>query len=217
MAVSDVDVVNMALGHLGDRAGVQSISPTDGTTQSQYAAQFYAQARDYLLERFAWKFATRRESAALRSDISYGPWPYVYAEPNNVLRVLACLPTGYSTDQDGVEFDTESDASGQGLILAKTEIEHIRSVYRITDPGRFSPGFVETLSWFLASILAGPIVKGETGRAESVRCLQASQIAFASATGLSAAQSKITLSFTPSFIVARGQSGDITGDAEISR
>ncbi|QNH91696.1 hypothetical protein SR18_gp045c [Caulobacter phage SR18] len=217
MAVSDTDIVNLALSHLGDKAGVSSIAPTDGTMQSQYAALFYAQGRDYLLERFPWKFATRRESPALRSDLSFSAWPYVYNEPNNVLRVLAALPEGYTSDQQGVEFDTESDSSGQALIMSKVPLDVVRSIYRITDPGRFSPGFVEAFSWFLASVLAGPIVKGETGRAESVRCLQAAQVAFAGATGLSASQSKLTLSFTPSFIQARGQTGDITGDAEISR
>jgi hypothetical protein len=52
---------------------------------------------------------------------------------------------------------------------------------------------VEALSWFLAVRLAGPIIKGETGRQEALRCLQYASLAFESATGLSAKQAKKAL------------------------
>ena len=36
----------------------------------------------------------------------------------------------------------------------------------------FSPLFVLTLSWNLASMLAGPVIKGDQGAAEAKRCIQ---------------------------------------------
>ena len=42
----------------------------------------------------------------------------------------------------------------------------------ITDPSLFSPLFVSTLSWHLASMLAGPVIKGDQGMAEAKRSTQ---------------------------------------------
>ena len=42
----------------------------------------------------------------------------------------------------------------------------------ITDSTLFPPLFINTLSWHLASMLAGPIIKGDQGMAESKRCTQ---------------------------------------------
>ena len=42
----------------------------------------------------------------------------------------------------------------------------------VTDTTTFSPLFVVTLSWHLASMLAGPIIKGDQGAAEAIRCTQ---------------------------------------------
>ncbi|CAB4198779.1 hypothetical protein UFOVP1324_6 [uncultured Caudovirales phage] len=204
MAASDVDIVNMALGHIGDRANVSAISPSDGSAQADAAARVYAHIRDWLLERFPWKFALRRSTLAERSDITMGSWDHIYAEPNNCLRVIGILPSGYSSDDSVVDFDTETDETGQGLILTDAEDATARYVARITDPGKFTPGFTETFSWFLAASLAGPIVKGETGRTEALRCIQMASLAFASAAGLSANQAKRRLDHIPDFIAARG-------------
>lgn len=211
MAGSDVDIVNMALAHIGDKATVTSISPSDGSVQADIAARVYAQVRDWLLERFAWKFARRRATLAELSTVM-GSWDHVYAEPNNCLRLLSVLPTGYTSDDAGVEFDTETDDNGQGLILTDAQNATVLYLARVTDPGKFTPGFTEALSWYLAASFAGPIIKGETGRQEAVRCLQIAAAAFESATGLSARQSKKTLQHIPSFIAARGANTDGMND-----
>jgi hypothetical protein len=92
MAGSDVDIVNMALGHLGDRANVAAISPSDGSRPGRRRRPRLRPDRDWLLERFAWKFAKRRATLAER-DLTVGSWDHVYAEPNNCLRILAVLPS----------------------------------------------------------------------------------------------------------------------------
>lgn len=205
MAASDVDIVNMALSHLGDAANVSSIIPSDGSVQADHAARTYAQTRDWLLERFSWKFALRRATLAERSDIDISSWLHVYAEPATCIRLLTILPTGYASDDQGMEFDTETDEDGAGIILTNAEDATARFIARVTDPARFSPGFTETFSWALAAVLAGPIIKGETGRTEALRCIQMAQATFSSATGLSANQAKRTLDFVPSSIAARGE------------
>lgn len=216
MASSDVDIVNLALSHIGDRANVTALVPPDGTVQSEHAARFYAQMRDQLLERFPWKFAKTRATLAERSLV-IPSWKHAYAEPNNCVRVLAVLPSGYTADNQGVGFDTEVDSTGQGLVLTNAASATALYISRVTDASRFSPGFVDTLSWVLAAALAGPLIKGETGRQEAVRCMQMAGAAFASATGLSANQAKTRLDFIPSGIASRGGAGegqfsDVIGD-----
>lgn len=218
MASSDVDIGNMALAHIGDEALVTSITPSDGTVQGDHLNRVYVQVRDWLLERFAWKFATTRATLALRSDIDYSPaWTYVYAEPNNCLRMLSLLPSGYSSDDEGANFDTEVDSTGQGLILTNTEDATARYITRVSDPARFTPGFTEAFTWFLAAALAGPIIKGETGRQEALRCWQVGATQFASATGLSANQARRTLDHIPAFMQARGSYDAQNERAEIIR
>ena len=41
----------------------------------------------------------------------------------------------------------------------------------VTDSTKFSPLFVQCLSWHLASMLAGPVIKGDAGAAEAKRCM----------------------------------------------
>lgn len=201
---SEVDIVNLALSHLGDGANVSSISPSDGSTQADHAERFYAHIRDALLERFAWKFALRRATLAERADIAIPSWDHVYDEPNDCLRLLAILPGSYTADNQGAAFDTETDEDGAKIILTSAADATARFIARVEDTSKFSPSFIETLSWLLAAALAGPIIKGETGRQEAIRCLQAGTMAFAGATGLSANQSRTSLDFVPSIIAARG-------------
>ena len=56
---SEVDICNLALGHLGDNATVSSISPPEGSAQAEHCARFYPIARDALLEMHNWNFAMR--------------------------------------------------------------------------------------------------------------------------------------------------------------
>ena len=58
------------------------------------------------------------------------------------------------------------------LIYTNQENAMLRYQAFITDPSLFSPLFVITLSWHLASMLAGPVIKGDQGAAEAKRCTQ---------------------------------------------
>jgi hypothetical protein len=48
----------------------------------------------------------------------------------------------------------------------------LRYTAYVKDTTQFSPLFVMSLSWYLASMLAGPIIKGDAGAAEAKRCTQ---------------------------------------------
>jgi hypothetical protein len=206
MATTDVDLANLALSHLGDDATVSQLDPPEGSVQAEHCARFLPIVRGILLELHPWKFATRRVIPALRADLANSAWGYVYQEPNGMIRVLSVLPEGYTRDSDGgaVAFDCESDDEGNGLILTNTPNATVRGIFSVVDPVRFSPLFTDALSWLLASYIAGPLLKGETGAAEAVRCWQVFLQMFARATGSNANQAHHQLQHLVPWIADRG-------------
>jgi hypothetical protein len=195
--VSEVDIANLALAHLGDDATVASIDPPEGSVQAEHCARFYPMARDALLEMHPWNFATRRIAGAEVTPLDTG-WQYAYAMPSNALNVFAVLPPGALDDynsplptstvtlSDGSlaspmpwnsltqpqPFAVETNEDGDTIIVTNQESAVLRYVLRVTDTAKFSPLFTTALTWLLASYLAGPVIKGEEGRAEAKRCLQ---------------------------------------------
>jgi hypothetical protein len=181
---SEVDICNMALGHLGDDATVASLDPPEGSAQAEHCARFYPIARDLLLDAHRWSFATRRAALALLATTPPSPWRYAYAQPSDALNLISVLdptapddnsvgmvaygtygctpftPTGQYTPQP---FVTEVDASGNPVIYTNQASAVLRYTGRVTDPTKFSPTFIQGLAMMLASLLAGPVLKGTEG------------------------------------------------------
>ena len=188
---SEVDICNLALGHLGDTATVASLDPPEGSAQAEHCARFYPIARDTLLEMHSWNFNTKRAQLAQLGS-GWPEWDYAYAPPADAITILAVMPpsstddyTDFSTvvNYNGAEYNRtvgyvpqpysyEVNESGAKVIYTDQETAVARYTARITDTTKFSPLFVNVLSWYLASMLAGPILKGDVGAAEAKRCLQ---------------------------------------------
>lgn len=194
---SVVDICNLALAHLGDAATVASIDPPEGSAQAEHCQRFYPIARDSLLELHSWNFAATRASLALLTN-TMPEWTYIYAAPNDMLQAIAVLPPeasddysarimptdayGYTTIQNlpfnwagtysPQPFAMETLANGTQIICTDQQNATLRYTRLVTDTTQFTPLFVMTLSWHLASMLAGPILKGDVGAAEAKRCAQ---------------------------------------------
>jgi hypothetical protein len=189
---SIVDICNLALAHLGDDATVSSIDPPEGSAQAEQCKRFYAIARDTLLQMHSWSFATKRaELAEVTNEAT--SWLYAYALPNNCMVPVSVIASD-ANDDYSVRFASgeyvywspvvsagqyspqpyavEVDVLGNKVIYTNQEGAVLRYQAAVTDPTRFDPLFVLTLSWHLASMLAGPILKGEVGSAESKKCTQ---------------------------------------------
>ena len=199
---SVVDICNLALSHLGDTATVASIDPPEGSSQAEHCARFYPAARDALLEIFNWNFATRRATLALLTADSWD-WAYAYAKPADALKMLAVLPAGASSDAEGAEYDIETDTDGATVILTDSEDASLRYIAYVTDTTKFPPLFVMALSWQLASMLAGPILKGDAGAAEAKRCAGLAQAYLAQAAQSDANQRKVRPVHNPAWMAAR--------------
>lgn len=199
---SEVDICNLALGHIGDSATVSSINPPEGSAQAEHCSRFYPMARDSLLEMHNWGFATKRTNLALLTS-NFSEWKYCYAIPTDAVNLLAVLssaatddysvPLQYSASVMGVPiamggvyepqpYTAEALDDGTEVIYTNQDAAMLRYTSLISDTSKFSPLFVESLSWLLASYLAGPVIKGDAGAAESKRCMQAFLLAYGKAT-----------------------------------
>ncbi|HEX7011598.1 MAG TPA: hypothetical protein VF161_02575 [Steroidobacteraceae bacterium] len=159
---SPVDICKLALGHLGDGTNIESISPPDGTRQAELCAQFYPVARDTLLE-FGWSFNTRRAALALLEVPVPDGWLYAYALPASCMKPLEVRSPLSRDDLDTEDFITESLDDSSRVIYTNAPEAQLKFLVRVTDTTRWTPGFIYALSWLLASLLAGPLLKGRAG------------------------------------------------------
>lgn len=191
---SVVDICNLALAHLGDTATVASIDPPEGSAQAEHCQRFYPIARDTLLEMHSWSFATKRSTGAQIENV-WPMWQYAYAMPVDAHHIIAVLPpdatddystnflpstypdyyTNYSPSIAAGQyvpqkFSIETGDDGSEVILTNQQQAVFRYEFIATDPTKFSPLFTLALSWHLASMLAGPVIKGDQGAAEAKRC-----------------------------------------------
>ena len=214
---SDVDICNIALSYLGDTATVSSLNPPEGSAQSQHCARFYPFARDSLLEMHSWGFATKRVKLALLSTAD-AEWTYAYAQPNDAVNIIAVIdPTAIDDySQSSINsaiapggsyvpqpFSCEIDATGAQIILTNQALAELRYTALVTDSASFSPLFNITLAWFLASMLAGPLIKGAEGAAESKRCMGMMKEILSNAIESDASQRRIDINQKVSWISKR--------------
>lgn len=211
---SEVDICNLALSHLGDEATVASIDPPEGSPQAGYCARFYPTARDALLEMHAWGFALRRVQLALLSN-KWSSWQFAYARPSDTLKLLAVMPPGMPDDFDTLPvgalssihgaqpYSAEVDAGGRSVIYTDQADAVLRYTALVKDTTKFSPLFVMALSWHLASLLAGPILKGDVGAAEGKRCAAVMQQYLTQAITSDANQRRVASSATAPWIAGR--------------
>lgn len=188
---SEVDICNLALALLGDAANVASIDPPEGSAQAAHCARFYPVARDAVLEVHNWKFITRRTSLAALSAPPFN-WQFAYAEPSGALRIISILPSGGASTDASAPFETMGDESGNALILTDAESATALYTVRVTDTTKFPPLVVDAITRLLAAYLAGPVLKGDVGIAESKAQLQLFRVALSLATASDANQRRMT-------------------------
>jgi hypothetical protein len=208
---SDIDICNLALAHLGDNASVASIDPPEGSAQAEHCARFYPIARDSLIEMHSWNFCTRRIALTLLTATN-DQWLYVYAVPNMMANAIAVIPptadddynipapSSYDNNYYGADiipnsgtysqqaYAIETLSTGAKVICTNQEDAVLRYTQYITDTTKFPSAFVLSLSWLLASMLAGPVIKGDVGAAEGKRCYQMFLTHFAAVVTADAAQ-----------------------------
>jgi len=220
---SEIDVVNTALGHIGDEAIVTAIDPPDGSVQAMHAARFYPIARDALLEMHPWRCCTRRANLAKLSISPPIGWAFAYALPNLCVRPIAvlmpnALPDLFSTVNTNIltpaasdtlnsqDFVVESLDDGSSVVYTNTDSAQMIFQIGVTDLNKFTPLMVLALGRFLASFLAGPIIKGTDGTGvakEQLKIFHDFDLPRAKESDANARQSNPYNNSTPASIAAR--------------
>lgn len=196
--VSDVDICNLALGLIGDTARVTNISPPDSSTQAYLCSKFYPIALRSTLEMHNWAFATRRSACSSVTPPAHedehdhtstnfetcdcSEWRYYYQLPRHFLKAIAVYEENSESDYtEGKEFSVQLDSTG--VLRLYTNVENAVMLYTeyVVETHRFPPLFQAAVAWHLASLLAGPIIRGDAGSAEAKRCQQMMQLYLAKA------------------------------------
>lgn len=212
---SVVDICNLALSHLGDRATLASIDPPEGSAQADHCARFWPIARDEAISQFDWGFASRSAETALLADLVQDDsrWRYAYARPADYLvaRELT-YPNGEITvwDHNSPLFEEGTLADGTPVLFAATDLAALRYTRRVADASRYPPLFVSAVSYLLASYLAGPVVKGRSGVGMADKMMAMWRAKLGEAETLDANQRHSTTRFTPAAVRARGAMGHTT-------
>ena len=141
-------------------ATISSVDPPEGSIYAQQCALFYPQAMGELLESHPWGFVTRWVQLALLADPHPG-FAGVFALPDDCLKVWAVRE-----HPEGPLIDFERQAGAADTVLC-TQTATCHALYtRMTRiPQLLPPLFKSALAHLLASMLAGSIIKGDTGAA----------------------------------------------------
>lgn len=223
---SVVDICNLALSYLGDEATVTAIDPIpDGSAQAALCARFYPISRNSLLEMHSWGFATVRFSMSELSSASVPPqWQHAYAIPSDAINLLAVIDSAAGSDYSVAiptpfippgtinanignftpqPFVAETLLDGTQVIFTNQENAMLLYTRLVTDATKFTPLFTEALAWLLASKLAGPILKGATGRDEAKRCVSEFRAVFGRATASDANQRRLNVAPNTNWLASR--------------
>lgn len=210
----EVSISNLSLSHLGERASVSNLTPPEGSAFAPQCAAWLPIARRAMMEMHDWNFATRRAAGTLMTEVPLNGWQYAYAKPNKAIRVFRVLPAqtdgdvrsshqnryaaqnvyGYLNNQLATvtaprEFKIETLSNGTEVIYTNEPDAVLCFTVDVTDYSKYSPLAELTLSHILASFLAGPILKGATGRTEAKAQLQVAMSYMARAASSDASQS----------------------------
>lgn len=203
---SEVDISNLALSLLGQRAEVIAIAPPDGSAEAQLCGRFYPMARDEMLEVHPWTFAMRRLAMApLTNDRP--SWAYAYQIPSDCLKPRSVLQNYACDDAVTEDFIVETSDTGTKVLYTNCPEATLRYTRSVTDTTRFTPMFVAALGRLLATKMAGAIIKGSEGMqvAQSHTKLFVIEVAAAKADDANTGSRENQFrDFTPSAVRARG-------------
>jgi hypothetical protein len=210
-----VDICNTALSAIGERARVTAIDPPDGSAEAAACTREYALAVAELLELHNWNFVTKKEELTVVNedpdDTDDPAWLYRYVIPDGMSRAISVLQ-----DDVGDDYVVAGVVSPQNFhiklsvedeeqrIYTNVEDAWLRFTVYTQDPNQFSVLFNTALTWLLASKLAGAIVGGDQGFAQSQRCLQQFSIYLAEARTKDSRERKVTPESVPAWMKARG-------------
>lgn len=163
---SVVSICNLALSNIG-KDNIQSL--TDAGAEARACSQFYEQTRDVLLQGYPWGFAGVTVGLAEIASDRLGKWSKAYQRPTDCLKARWVRPEYFEhemapTDQEELAIPYDIDGAA---IYCNLSPAFLRYTSRLTDPTKFTPLFVDALSWHLSVRLAMPLTRDPKVRSDA--------------------------------------------------
>jgi hypothetical protein len=154
---TDTDIANMALSRMGTRATIADL--TENSTEARQINLWYATVRDEIQSLIDWNF-NRVSLALAASGTPPARWASSYAYPSDCLRMRRLDFGGASWVCGSPATGFEIASNGSATFLYCNE-DQVSAVYaqRVTDPARFTPGFVLAFVDCLAASVAHAITQ----------------------------------------------------------
>lgn len=161
---SQVDIYNMALGHIGTRTTVAAIN--EKSTEAKKLSLYYDTSVVSVLAAHDWAFAKR--SIAMSATGTPPPgWIYQYTYPNSCVKVRKII--GPTRTGDPIPFEiAHSDINDAKVILTDQPGAEVWYTKLITNTELFPAKFVEALAAKLASNVAMPITRKRAVRDDAI-------------------------------------------------
>lgn len=150
---STVEICNKALRKLGE--GTRIASLTEGTAPAVLCNDAFPSARDGLLRRRIWPFATRRAGLARLATAPAFGFAHAYQLPGDWLATLGAWDN--AAMQGRLDYRVE-----HGVLLSDAEAVFLLYTARVTDSNRFDPLFAEALALTLALEIADPLAASQS-------------------------------------------------------
>ncbi len=167
------------------------------------------------------------------TQTSCGTWRFAFGVPSNMIRALAVIPALAESDTEmwfgpivpefgfnppypqgyvpvpgqptymPQPFAMETLPTGQKILLTNLCDPVLRFTSLVEDTTKFSPLFTVALSYLLASMIAGPLIKGDAGAQMGQQMLQALEAYLLRASSSNANQQRVPI--TPAVSWMRGR------------
>lgn len=164
---SIVSICNLGLSNLG-KENIGAL--TEASAEARACNQFYEHTRDTLLQSYPYRFAGKTLSLASVTNDKPGAWLYAYRRPNDCLKVrwirreYATVDLCPQTMQEEIANPYEIEGE---TIYCNLSPAFLRYTFKLIDPTKYSPLFVDALSWHLSVRLAMPLTRDPKVRADA--------------------------------------------------
>lgn len=152
--ISEVQIGNLALGHLGTRTTIQSL--TEESVEAAAINLWYDFVRRQLLSDGHWSFARKRVTLASHSeDPPENIWAYRYQYPADCIEIRRIENEYVNSNDDNIPYEVEMDSTEDSRSIL-TDMDDAAIVYTFdqTNPETYSPMFVNAMAHLLASHIA---------------------------------------------------------------
>lgn len=155
MAVSEVQIGNMALGNIGVTDTIESF--TESSKAARNVNTWYDFSRKFALEQFNWPFARKRVTLSSHADDAPSDWAYRYQYPSDCLAARHIL-NPFGTTADAIPFMIEMSENGETKsILCNQDEACLIYTFDQEAATLFTTSFVLLLAQELAVHLAMPM------------------------------------------------------------